>query len=145
MKETNIYEDIIHLPHHVSTRHTPMSAIDRAAQFSPFAALTGYEAMIEETGRLTDTQIELDEGGKAMVNEKLQRIAESIDAQPRITVTWFRPDERKSGGAYVNTTGCVKKIDLYERLLLMMDGIQIPISRIYHITQEDSHETGAVG
>lgn len=144
MKETNQYDDIIHLPHHVSIRHTPMSAIDRAAQFSPFAALTGYEAVIEETGRLTDTQIELDEGGKAMVDEKLRRIAERIDAQPRVTVTWFQPDERKSGGAYVSTTGCVKKLDPYERILLLMDGTLIPISRIYHIT-EDSYETGDAG
>lgn len=137
MHDEHKYDDIIHLPHHVSSRHMPMAAIDRAAQFSPFAALTGYEAVIEETGRLTDTQIELDEGGKALVDEKLRLIAENLASRPLVTVTWFRPDDRKAGGAYVNTTGRIMRIDLYERQLLFDGGQRIPISQIRQISMED--------
>lgn len=130
------YDDIIHLPHHISSRHIPMSIMDRAAQFSPFAALTGYDAVIQETGRLTDSCVELDEGGKALVDEKLRQIAHNIDSQPEVTVTWFRPDERKAGGAYVSTTGRVKKIDMYTRSLLLTDGICISIRQILNIEVE---------
>lgn len=136
MKKTNKYDDIIHLPHHESSKRAPMSIYDRAAQFSPFAALTGYEAVIEETGRLTDYQVELDESGKAMVDEKLRLILESIDEQPGVNITYFRPDERKLGGSYATVTGRVKKIDPYEGVLLLTDGAVIPIQRIYQITGE---------
>lgn len=136
MKQTHQYDDIIGLPHHVSSKRAPMSRIDRAAQFSPFAALTGYEAVIQETGRLTATQAELDEGRKAELNEKLTGILEIIDAQPCVTITYFRPDDRKTGGAYISVTGRVKKLDLYEQRIVLTDGRQIPIGQIHLIDME---------
>lgn len=131
--ETFPYEDILYLPHHRSNRRAPMSMTDRAAQFSPFAALTGYEAIIEETGRLTDARIELTEGEKIRLNGKLQKIAESISVQPRITATVFRPDAHKTGGAYVKITGYLKKINTEERALILTDGTWISVEDIYDI------------
>ena len=125
------YEDILNMPHHRSERRAAMPMADRAAQFSPFAALTGYEAIIEETGRITDERTELTEGEKARLNEKLQQIADGIAAQPKITATVFRPDSYKSGGAYVKITGHLKKIDTEERGLLLTDGTWIPVDDIY--------------
>ncbi len=131
MKETRRYDDIINLPRPVSRKRSPMSNYDRAAQFSPFAALTGYDAVIAETGRLTDTQIELDEGGKALLDEKLQVIRESLSEQPAVKLTVFYPDSRKVGGAYETVTGNVKKIDPVTRVLVLTGGEVIPIDRIY--------------
>lgn len=133
MKETHRYDDIIHLSRPVSKRRSPMSNFDRAAQFSPFAALTGYDAVIAETGRLTDTRIELDEGGKALLDEKLQTIREHLAQQPKVKLTVFCPDSRKSGGAYDTITGNVKKIDPVARILVLTGGEVIPIDRIYGI------------
>lgn len=133
MKITHKYDDIIHLPRHVSSKRTPMSNYDRAAQFSPFAALTGYDAVIEESARLTDAQIELDEGGKALLDEKLQQIREHMAEQPRVTLICFQPDDRKQGGAYVQITGHVKKLDEYRHSILLTEGDMIPIERIYGI------------
>lgn len=130
------YEDIIHLPHHVSKTRKRMSQIDRAAQFSPFAALTGYDAAILETARLTDKQIELDEGRKAILNEKLTIIADFIKEQPEVTITYFEPDRKKDGGAYVDYTGIVKRIDEYERAVIMVDKKSIPIDQILEIQCE---------
>lgn len=127
------YDDIIHLPHPVSSRRGRMSMIDRAAQFSPFAALTGYEDAIEETGRLTDRPVELDEDGKAMLNEKLRLVTQALPCSPRVTVTYFLPDTRKAGGAYVSVTGKIKKVDEYGQTLLMEDGTVIAFHRIYGI------------
>lgn len=92
------YDDIIHLPHHISKTRPQMSMMDRAAQFSPFAALTGYDAAIKETGRLTDEKIELGEETKAVLDRKQSYLSDMISVQPEITVTYFLPDERKSGG-----------------------------------------------
>ena len=133
MKETHRYDDIIHLSRPVSKKRSPMSNFDRAAQFSPFAALTGYDAVIAETGRLTDTQIELDEGGKALLDEKLQTIREHLEEQPKVKLTVFCPDSRKSGGAYETITGNVKKIDPVARILVLTGGEVIPVDRIYGI------------
>lgn len=133
MKETHRYDDIIHLSRPVSKKRGPMSNFDRAAQFSPFAALTGYDAVIAETGRLTDTQIELDEGGKALLDEKLQTIREHLAQQPKVKLTVFCPDSRKSGGAYETITGNVKKIDPVARILVLTGGEVIPVDRIYGI------------
>lgn len=133
---TGKYDDIMNLPHHVSSRRAPMTMIDRAAQFSPFAALTGYDAAIQETGRLTEGYIHLDESSKESLNERLQLIQESLDAHPEITVTYFQPDERKSGGAYVSVTGTVKKIDEYNKGIIMTDGTEIYFGYIYSITGE---------
>ena len=127
------YDDIINLPHHVSPTRKRMPMIDRAAQFSPFAALTGYDASIREAGRLTDRQIDFDVDGKLMLDEKLRRLAEHIKEQPQVTITYFVPDERKSGGKYVEVSGKVRKIDQYEKLILMEDGAQICFEKIHDI------------
>ena len=133
MKETHRYDDIIHLSRPVSKKRSPMSNFDRAAQFSPFAALTGYDAVIAETGRLTDTQIELDEGGKALLDEKLQTVREHLEEHPAVKLTVFCPDSRKSGGAYETITGNVKRIDPVARILVLTGGGVIPVDRIYGI------------
>lgn len=132
------YDDIIHLSRPVSPKRARMSNLDRAAQFSPFAALVGYDAAIAETARLTDFRIELEEGEKAALNEKLRLLMESVKACPKVKVTWFLPDERKSGGAYVCTQSRVKKVDAY-RELLVLDAQEIPFASIYEleICEED--------
>ncbi len=122
MKNTHKYDDIIHLPRHVSPKRSPMSVYDRAAQFSPFAALTGYDGVIRETARLTDNPVELDEGGKALLDEKLQLILMNLTDTPLASFTCFRPDDRKSGGEYVTISGYVKKIDPIARTILLTDG-----------------------
>lgn len=127
------YEDIIHLPHHRSKKHAPMPLIDRAAQFSPFAALTGHDAAIKETARLTDRKIELDEYEIEVLDERLRIIREQLTAKPEITVTYFLPDERKCGGRYVTVTGTVKKIDEYEKYLLLNEGTRILIEDILEL------------
>ena len=105
------YDDIISLPHHVSKKHPQMSLHDRAAQFSPFAALTGHKAAINETARLTDEKQILSEDVIAKLNEQLNLIKENIGTNPIVTITYFVPDDKKSGGAYISYTGVVKKID----------------------------------
>lgn len=133
MNPTHRYDNIIRLPRHISARHSPMSNFDRAAQFAPFAALTGYDAVIAESARLTDAQIELDEGGKALLDEKLQIIREHLAEKPAVTLQVFYPDRYKSGGAYETVTGQVKKIDPVARVLVLTGGEVIPIDRIYGI------------
>lgn len=124
------YEDIIHLPHHVSSKRPPMPMSDRAAQFSPFAALTGYDDAIRETGRLTEQKIQLDEEALAILDEKFHALQEHLDEHPEIQFTYFKPDERKVGGTYITTSGIVKKIQEYERQLILEDGSVIPIDDI---------------
>lgn len=124
---------IINLPHHISETRPRMPAYDRAAQFSPFAALTGYEAAVAETGRLTDKKVELDEGEKEAINERLNLILERIDERPQISITYFVPDKKKTGGEYIVTGGIVKKIDDYRRLVILWDGTSIPIDEIIRI------------
>ena len=130
------YDDIIDLPHHVSYRHARMSRIDRAAQFSPFAALTGYEAAVQETARLTEGQKELDETALAVLNEKLRLLADLIEDKPQVSITYFRPDERKAGGAYVTVSGTVKTVDEYAHAVTMADGTVIPMRHIREISGE---------
>jgi hypothetical protein len=130
---TKTYDDIIHLPHHVSAAHPHMAAIDRAAQFSPFAALTGYDAAIKETARLTDERVELDESMKDALSNKLQIIADRLKEHPEIAITYFQPDAKKKGGTYVTAISAAKKIDEYERVVVMTDGIVIPIDEIISI------------
>ena len=127
------YDDIIDLPHHVSTRHAPMPLIDRGAQFSPFAALTGYEAVIEETARLTDQPVDLDESSRAVIDAQLRQLADRISQQPEATVTFFRPDERKNGGAYVTVSGKVKRIDAYTAAMVFTDGTVVDFGQICKI------------
>lgn len=132
LKETHKYDDIIHLPRPES-RRARMSNEDRAAQFSPFAALTGFEAAIEETGRLTESRIELDEGGKELLDEQMNAVLEVIHTKPKVKILWFCYDERKAGGAYVSTTGHVKKIDTYTQKILLTDGQTIPLGGVFSI------------
>lgn len=124
------YDDIISLPHHVSPSHPYMPVPDRAAQFSPFAALTGYDDAIKEAARLTDEKVELDENRKAALNEKLMIVQERLNERPMVTITYFKPDEHKSGGTYAAFTGNVKKINRYEGAVIMLDGTKIPLEDI---------------
>ena len=128
-----LYDDIIHLPHPVSRTRPQMAAIDRAAQFSPFAALTGHDGAIRETARLTDEKIELDEDMMNILSNKLQIIAERLEDISEIAVTYFQQDLKKNGGAYVTAVGTVKKIDEYKRLVVMTDGTEISIDEIINI------------
>ncbi|MDL2324516.1 hypothetical protein LJC61_05130 [Ruminococcaceae bacterium OttesenSCG-928-A16] len=128
------YEDIINLPHHVSATRPQMSLANRAAQFSPFAALTGFDAAIAETARLTDVRIELGEGAIAALDMKLGMLEDMIDARPEIAVTYFKPDDRKEGGAYVTVFGTLKKLDDVERVLILTSGEKIAIADILEIT-----------
>lgn len=124
---TTGYDDIIHLPHHVSAKRLQMPMSDRAAQFSPFAALTGYDDAIQETGRLTEQKIELDDEALQELNEKFNILQEHLCEQPEVWFTYFKPDAQKDGGAYLTVTGVVRKIKLYEREILLQDGTIIPV------------------
>lgn len=132
------YEDILYMPHHVSTKHPPMSASDRAAQFSPFAALTGHDAAIQETGRLTDVQVEQSEEQRALLDRKQQYLA-TLE-RPEVAVTYFLPDGRKDGGAYVTVTGQLKRIDPVERVLILVGGQSIPLDDIIEIESPELSE-----
>lgn len=127
------YDDIINLPHHESTKHPRMSALNRAAQFSPFAALTGHEAAISETARLTNTRLELDEDRKEELDECLQMIREHISLEPEVAITYFVPDTQKEGGSYLQVIGVIKKLDDIEHKILMKNGTVIPINDIYEV------------
>lgn len=127
------YEDIINMPHHVSATRPQMSMMDRAAQFSPFAALTGYDGAIKETARLTDEKFELDDEAISILNMKLQMLAEAFEDRPEVLITYFRPDEKKAGGAYISVSGVVKKIDEFERILILTDGKKIKMEEIADI------------
>jgi len=135
-KDKHQYDDIINLQHHVSSNRVHMPILDRAAQFSPFAAVTGFDGAIKETARLTDHRIELDEAEKTIIDEKLRIVQEQLSRQQEIEVVFFRPDEIKAGGAYISMMGTVKKIEGYERVVLMQDGARIPIEEIIDITGE---------
>lgn len=135
---TNPYADIIDLPHHVSQRHPQMPMEKRAAQFSPFAAVSGHDDAIHEMARLTDEQLELTEDEIAVIDEKLQWLRAHIKEQPEITITYFKPDEKKNGGAYVTVTGSAKKIDEFERVLVLRDGAVIAIPHIISLNTSRS-------
>ena len=132
----NPYQKIIGLPHHVSKTRPQMPMSDRAAQFAPFAALTGYDSAIKETGRLTDERIELDEEALTALDRKYQLLIEALDDAPEVTITYFQPDERKAGGKYVSAVGAVKKIDDFERRITMRDGTRIPTDDVLSIDGE---------
>ena len=130
------YDDIIHLPHPTSSKYPRMSVATRVAIFSPFAALTGHSAAIEETFRLTDRRVELSEEAKAELDMKQHLLADAISARPEVSVTWFQPDERKEGGEYVTTTGRLKKVDAFERTLVLTEGSVIPLDDVLEIESE---------
>ena len=131
-QDNHSYDDIINLPNPTSTKHPRMPLSDRAAQFSPFAALTGHEAAIKETARRTDEKLMLSDEVIAEINVKLNLIA----TQQRIRITYFVPDNKKAGGAYISCSGCVKKIDEYEHTVVMEDKTVIPIEQISDIEGE---------
>jgi len=125
------YDDIINLPHHVSAKHPRMSALDRAAQFSPFAALTGHEAAMKETARWTDIRLELDEDKKEELDDRLQMLREQTALKPEVEITYFVPDTKKKGGSYLSVRGNIKKIDASGCKIIMENGTVIPINDIY--------------
>lgn len=127
------YDDIINLPHPVSKNHPRMSLWNRAAQFAPFAALTGYEAAIDETARLTDVQKDLGEYELDALNRKMALLLEEIAENPTVTIVYFEPDGRKSGGAYRTLTCRLKSLDEAEHVLLTTDGQKIPLAGIVEI------------
>lgn len=148
MNDEHRYDDIIDLPHPVSSRYPQMSLLDRAAQFSPFAALTGHAAAIRETERLTEGWVELDEDRKAQLDERLKMIREYLSGRkgeqgshgeydsPEITFIYFQPDEKKSGGAYITICGRVKKIDEYAHQIILEDGTALAIEYLFAIEGE---------
>ena len=142
MAEKFPYEDIVNLPPHISKKHPQPTMMDRAARFAPFAAITGYEEMVLEEARVTEERVDLDEGALSLLNEKLNMIQEFLDEEPEVTITYFEPDKKKSGGAYVNITGIVKRIDEYEHFVIMTDGKKIRIEDIYAIGSDLFYSLG---
>lgn len=130
---TGKYDDIIHLPHHTSPSRKGMSMIDRAAQFSPFAALVGYDDAIEETARLTGQRIELDENEKFMLDLYQQQLLQKLDQRPEVTVTYFLPDEKKEGGSYVSVTGRLKSIQMHPGAMVLTDGTVIYLQDVIRV------------
>ncbi len=130
------YDDIIDLPHHVSAKHARMPLQDRAAQFAPFAALTGYGAAIKETGRQTDPQLELEEDDRVILDRRQAFLCSILDEQPVISVTYFVPDARKAGGSYVTTEGPLKRVDEFARQLIFFDGTKISLDAVTAIESD---------
>lgn len=133
MNDEYNYNDIINLPHPVSQKHPQMSLYDRAAQFSPFAALTGHEEAIRETARQTEAWVDLDEDRKEELNEKMQEIVEHLNEAPEVTLTYFKEDEKKEGGSYVTVTGRIKKWREYEQQLALEDGTVVALEKVFGI------------
>ena len=124
------YDDIINMPHHVSPTRKRMSMHDRAAQFAPFAALVGYDDAVAETARLTESRPELDEQEQRAINERLAYVADHINEQPEVRIKYFVPDERKSGGAFVEVSGQVHKVSSSDATITLADGCKIRLSDI---------------
>lgn len=129
------YDDIIDLPRHVSKTHPQMPLSDRAAQFAPFAALTGHHEAVRESARLTDERVELNEDTLAALDEQLRHIEKHLDEKPGVSLTYFTPDSKKRGGSYITVTGWVKKIDEYKKAVVLTDGTHIAICNIARIEQ----------
>lgn len=134
--ERQEYEDIINLPHPISKKHPPMSAIQRGAQFAPFAALDGHGDAVVETARLSDVRIELDENKRAELNRKLRLVLDNLDASWKVQIMYFIPDVFKEGGTYRMVTGVVKKVDDFQRQVVMQSGDLIPIEDIIEMESE---------
>ncbi len=130
---TDQYRDMLYLPHKQSATRKHMSVHDRAAQFAPFAALTGYDSAIDETARFTEDRLPRSEADEELLNERVRFLSERIAEQPEVTVTYFLPDERKAGGAYVACTGRVKRIEPLPQRILFTDGREIPLEDILTI------------
>lgn len=143
MAEKFPYEDIINIPRHISKTRPQASMADRAARFSPFAAISGYEDMVREAARVTEERTEITEAAKELINEKLNMIAEFINEEHEVTITYFEPDKKKSGGAYITTTGVVKRIDELKRIVVMKNNKKIKIDDIYALDSELFYSLGA--
>ena len=130
------YDDIIHLPHHVSRNHPQMSMLDRAAQFAPFAALTGYGAAVGETARLTSERRELSSQEAEELNRRIAALISHLPDRPEATIEYFVPDDRKAGGSYVTVTGRVRHVSVSERILVMEDGTVIPLDDVVAIAEK---------
>ncbi len=137
MNDEHRYDDIIDLPHHVSKNRKQMSGLERAAQFSPFAALTGYDAAIRETARLTDQKIQLSESELEELNEQLALLAGQLDRRPEVTLTFFVEDERKEGGRYETRTVRLRRIDPVQRVLITEDREKIAMDDILAIRKDN--------
>lgn len=131
------YEDIINLPHHISKKHRPMPREARAAQFAPFAALTGYESDVNEAARYTGKRRELGEYETERLNRRINEIRNGIHGNTEVIITYFKPDEKKTGGEYLNIGGRVRKIDDYGRTLTLTSGALIPLDDISEIVFKD--------
>lgn len=142
MAEYFPYEDIVNLPRHISKIHPQATMADRAARFSPFAAISGYDDMVKEAARVTEERIDITDATKKLLNEKLNMIIEFLDEEPEVTITYFEPDKKKDGGAYMSITGTVKRIDEYERIVLMTDEKRIKIDEIYAIESDLFYSLG---
>ncbi len=129
MNGTN-YDDLLHLPHHQSETHPQMPRAERAAQFSPFAALSGYEEAIAEAARRTEERTQPDENALEELNYLLMQAEKQIAAHPEVTVTYFQPDERKAGGCYLTHIGHVERIDRNKERLCLTDGTEIPLKEL---------------
>ncbi len=129
----NEYDDIINLPHHQSVKRPHMNSHQRAAQFAPFAALTGYDAAIDETARLTSEKLELSEEQQEYLNQQIQLLIECILKKPQVEITYFVSDERKSGGEYITITGNVRRIDDHNREIVFTDGLTVKIDDVWNI------------
>lgn len=141
MNEIHKYDRIIDLPHQQSKTRPHMSMEARAAQFSPFAPLTGHGEAIRETERLTDQWCEPSEDEKAVLSAKTVRLIERIEERPEISVTCFVPDEWKSGGSYVNAAGRLRRVDPVRGCFFMTDGRQIPLAYVTEIEIMDEAES----
>ena len=133
---TDNYDDIIHFPRHVSKRHPQMSLYNRAAQFAPFSALTGYGDAIAETARQTNSKIEMMEDNRQLMDRKLSILTTCLEEEPSITITYFQPDGHKDGGQYLTLTGIVKAIRTNERIIIMKDRKKISIDAIVGLEGE---------
>lgn len=134
MNDEHKYDDIINLEHHVSKTHKQMSIEERSAQFAPFAALTGYEDEVKETERITERMIEITEDIRNILDEKIRLIQNKIAEQPNVTITYFVPDINKQGGKYQTINGIIKKIDNYEKKLILASNTEIFIKDIIEIS-----------
>lgn len=137
------YDDIINLPHHVSPRRPRMAPLQRAAQFAPFAALTGYEDAVAEKARLTERRPELTEEDCIRLNAQLTGLLSRLPERPEVMLTCFLPDEKKPGGAFVSVTGQVRRIDTTARHIIFTDGRCIPLSQVYDVQQKGGTDRSA--
>ena len=132
---TSKYEDILNLPHHVSLNHPQMSMLERAAQFSPFAALSGHDVAIKESARVTMNKIELDEYMKDKISNKLKKLLNNDDKDTYMTIQYFMYDKKRDGGMYISKTGVIKNVDMINNVLIMDDNSKIEMENIISITE----------